>query len=78
MSVQVLPPPVSFPPLEMANGMNGASFENIDEDALIANGASDAGAGQQLIPNMIYPPPDMRSEFSSRLISPSEAADAHT
>lgn len=64
MSVQVLSPSaVSTPPLSVINGINGVSLNGPDDDSVMENGAEDASAGQKFIPNMIYPPPDMRSKF---------------
>jgi len=61
MSVDVMAPPVPLPPLTgVSNGAEGMTPDANGHDSVMANGTDDVG--QKFIPNMIYPPPDMRSE----------------
>ena len=62
MSLDVITPPISL--TVVANGAGGMSPDANGHDSVMANGTSDTE--QKFIPNMIYPPPDMRSEFLLR------------
>lgn len=61
MFVDVMTPPISLASVaDLTNGAGDMSIDDNGRDTTMANGTSD---GQKFIPNMIYPPPDMRSEF---------------
>jgi hypothetical protein len=61
MSVDMITPPVSLAPaMGVTNGAGDMSVDANGHDSIMANGTNE---GQKFIPNMIYPPPDMRSGF---------------